>query len=47
MAKYFQRIGTEKKNFSITAKIISMTSSLKDSILFTVQWKRGPQTEET
>ena len=47
MAKYFQRLGATKKNFSFSVKIIALTAEVKEEISFSVLWKRGPQTEET
>ncbi|TNV78995.1 hypothetical protein FGO68_gene11755 [Halteria grandinella] len=47
MAKYFQRIGTEKKDFIITVKLISFQADLQTKSYFSIQWKRGPQTEDS
>jgi hypothetical protein len=47
MAKYFQRLGTEKLDFMITARLISFQANVKAKTYFQIQWIRGPQVEQT
>jgi hypothetical protein len=47
MAKYFQRIGTEKRDFVVTVKLISLHIEVSTKSYFSIQWKRGPQTEDS
>lgn len=47
MAKYFQRLGSEKKDFMITVRLISLQAEVQVKTFFSIQWKRGPQTEDS
>lgn len=47
MAKYFNRAGTEKKDFIITVRLVSLYAEIHSKTSFSVQWKRGPQTEDS
>lgn len=45
--KYIQRLGTQKSNFQVQVKMISLSCDAKEPSTFTIQWKRGPSKEET
>jgi hypothetical protein len=47
MAKYFQRLGSQKVNFMISVKIISIQAEVKEPTALSLIWKRGPSKEES
>lgn len=47
MAKYIQRLGSEKREFLITANIQSMSTTVSEDTEFSIIWKRGVTIEET
>jgi hypothetical protein len=47
MAKFFERIGSQKRDFIITMRLISLQADVQAKSFFSVQWKRGPQTEDS
>jgi hypothetical protein len=47
MAKFFERMGSQKKDFIITMRLISLTAEVPAKSFFSIQWKRGPQTEDS
>jgi hypothetical protein len=47
MAKYFQRFGSEKKDFIVSVRVVSFSADVSDKTFFSVVWKRGPHADET
>lgn len=47
MAKYIQRIGSEKRTFIIEANIHSIRTTVTEDTEFQIIWKRGATLEET
>ena len=47
MAKYFQRFGSDKKDFVINVRIVQLEANVHEKTFFSVVWKRGPHADET
>jgi len=47
MARYFQRIGTQKFNFQVAVTIVSLELEVTEPNRFKVEWRRGPLKDQT
>jgi hypothetical protein len=47
MAKYFHRLGTDKRDFQVSLRLVSLRADITESTFFSVQWKRGAHADDT
>ena len=47
MAKYFHRLGTDKKDFLVTVKLNSLRADITEKTFFSVVWKRGAHADDS
>ena len=47
MAMFFERLGSQKRDFIITMRLISLQADVQTKTFFSIQWKRGPQIEDS